>query len=86
VARRGVRAGRTRIGPEHDVCRDPEAAALLVPCWSKETDPAVIEILERTGRSWVAVETGRTTAAPKPRRTPLYGVDYARARRRRDES
>jgi hypothetical protein len=74
-------AGLTRVSPAHPVCSS-EAAALLVPCWSKEDDPRVLEVYERaTGRRWDA-----TSRASAPTRTtagsiPLYGTpEYHRQR------
>jgi hypothetical protein len=77
-------AGRTRVAPEHPVCSS-EAAKLLVPCYSKEDDPRVLEVYERaTGRRWDAA----TSRASAPARTtagsiPLYGTpEYHRHRER----
>jgi hypothetical protein len=79
-------AGKTRVAPEHPVCAS-EAAALLVPCWSKEDDPRVLEVYERaTGRRWDA-----TSRASAPTRTtagaePLYGTpEYHRHRQRLED-
>jgi hypothetical protein len=72
------RAGVSRVSPLHEICRDPKAAAMLVPCWSQETDERVLEVLWRTGRTWEPVGQTRTEPAPTapPRRTPIFGVDY----------
>jgi hypothetical protein len=68
-------AGLTRVSPAHPVCSS-EAAALLVPCWSKEDDPRVLEVYERaTGRRWDAA-TSRASAPTRTTATsrPLYGT------------
>jgi hypothetical protein len=69
-------AGLTRVAPTHPVCSS-EAAALLVPCYSKEDDPRVLEVYERaTGRRWDATSRANAparTSVNSPSRTPLYG-------------
>jgi hypothetical protein len=64
-----------------------EAPAPLIPCYSKEDDPRVLEVYERaTGRRWDA-----TSRASAPTRTtagaePLYGTpEYHRHRQRLED-
>jgi hypothetical protein len=81
--------GVTRVAPEAAVCRDPEAARLLRPCWEEEYDARVVELFERsTGLRWDPRPGHSPTPAraPASSSTPLYGTpEYEASRRpRRD--
>jgi hypothetical protein len=82
-------ANVNRVAPEAAVCRDPEAARLLRPCWEEEYDARVVELFERsTGQRWDprpghSLTPARASASSS---RPLYGTpEYEASRRpRRD--